>query len=682
MLYSPRSKETSPIKKAGSGKSTLMKYICVHETTLKALKAWAGSQNLVTASFFFWNAGLPMQKSKLGLLQSLLFQIFLACPSLIIEIFPTRLNQPWTQKELLKTLDRISKDLELSSKFCFFIDGLDEYEGDEEDIVNLLQSLASLPNVKICVSSRPWNAFMDAFSECRWKLILEDLTKDDMRKYVHAMLVKSKVFAKIAEKDSRCQTLMPQIADKAQGVWLWVYLVVRDLLRDLRGEEEFPLLQRRLDSFPEELEKYFADIIDRIDKIHQEESAKIFLMTVKAEGPIPAIALKCLAMEQADSEYALKIQIQPLYSRPKEELSKWGKLLNSRCRDLLELKENPGPGIVRSSPMDPVLACRIEFLHRTVRDFLRDNYQTELQNRAENHFDAHTSLCKIMLVVIKAYQSDASKERLEAQLLGFVDEMLWYAWEIERKGSSDITLLDELDRVLSHFNHEIRKICGHEGHWTNMRVEATVENTSLSEHGHCTFLALAIQEGLHLYVERKLDECPELIVEKKGRPLLDYCLRPPRRVFGQLMFLNNQQQYDYRYVNTKILSSLLSRGADPNSPVLFHLSDTIWSLFLKSCAPYNFRLPEKLSAEVKKSWYEASILLIDHGADMNLARKLLDRGGSPVWKDFQKLFGPERANRLVAREVQEPHGINLQDLEEIPSKLSQASFIRRLFGWF
>jgi hypothetical protein len=46
--------------KPGSGKSTLMKFICEHENTRKILETWAKSkgQELVTASFFFWNAGM------------------------------------------------------------------------------------------------------------------------------------------------------------------------------------------------------------------------------------------------------------------------------------------------------------------------------------------------------------------------------------------------------------------------------------------------------------------------------------------------------------------------------------------------------------------------------------------------------------------------------------------------
>jgi hypothetical protein len=234
-----------------------MKYIRDHETTLETLHRWAGTERLFTASFFFWNSGYPMQKSQVGLLQSLLYQVLRACPTLIMQLCPSKvLIEPWQRKELFEALNAVSKQTTLHGKFCFFVDGLDEYEGDDEDIIVLLQALASSPNVKICVSSRPWNAFLDAFDDSEWKLALEDLTSNDMRKYVQTMLVQSEAYRKISE-DPRCETLVPQIAQKAQGVWLWVYLVVRDLLRDLKAEEEYPLLQRRLDSFPNEVSLSF-----------------------------------------------------------------------------------------------------------------------------------------------------------------------------------------------------------------------------------------------------------------------------------------------------------------------------------------------------------------------------------------------------------------------------------------
>ncbi|EWY81933.1 hypothetical protein FOYG_16139 [Fusarium oxysporum NRRL 32931] len=53
--------------KAGSGKSTLMKFLATHVETEIRLKTWGKGQKVITASHFFWNAGMPMQKSLTGL---------------------------------------------------------------------------------------------------------------------------------------------------------------------------------------------------------------------------------------------------------------------------------------------------------------------------------------------------------------------------------------------------------------------------------------------------------------------------------------------------------------------------------------------------------------------------------------------------------------------------------------
>ena len=67
--------------RAGSGKSTLMKFLQNHEKTLSALKAWSGSKQILTTSFFFWRAGTEMQKSQHGLLKTLLFHVLRQCPA-------------------------------------------------------------------------------------------------------------------------------------------------------------------------------------------------------------------------------------------------------------------------------------------------------------------------------------------------------------------------------------------------------------------------------------------------------------------------------------------------------------------------------------------------------------------------------------------------------------------------
>ena len=53
--------------KPGSGKSTLMKFLCQHIATTDALLLWAGNKTLVFARFFFRNQGKRLQRSIIGL---------------------------------------------------------------------------------------------------------------------------------------------------------------------------------------------------------------------------------------------------------------------------------------------------------------------------------------------------------------------------------------------------------------------------------------------------------------------------------------------------------------------------------------------------------------------------------------------------------------------------------------
>ena len=158
-----------------------------------------GIRQLVFASFFFWKPGTVMQKSLTGLIRSLLHDVLKECPDLIREILPDYWGQikstPWqvqsklplTDKEIREAFSRLISDPTLYTNhcFCFFIDGLDEYEGtyqeDPKTLVELLNSWTrhAPTAIKICVSSRGYNVFMNAFAEDQ-RICLHNLTRSDM----------------------------------------------------------------------------------------------------------------------------------------------------------------------------------------------------------------------------------------------------------------------------------------------------------------------------------------------------------------------------------------------------------------------------------------------------------------------------------------------------------------------
>jgi hypothetical protein len=166
--------------KAGSGKSTLMKHIFDEPKTRKYLQQWCNScPSLVfrccIATFFFWNSGTSMQQSQQGLLSSLLFQVLGEHTNLIPIVFPKRWAElyngeldlgrqitlkPWSITELYSGFEKLINQKVYFVKFCFFVDGLDEFSGDVEQLCMLFRRLQEKSNnVKFCLSSRPWVEF-------------------------------------------------------------------------------------------------------------------------------------------------------------------------------------------------------------------------------------------------------------------------------------------------------------------------------------------------------------------------------------------------------------------------------------------------------------------------------------------------------------------------------------------
>jgi hypothetical protein len=100
----------------------------------------------------------------------------------------------WDVDNLIEIFHRLMKHA-ISIKFCIFIDGLDEYHGAVEKLVDILETISINSNVKICVSSRPWIEFIDAYGGNTEQLLkLEDLTKNDIRRYAADRFGQNKQF--------------------------------------------------------------------------------------------------------------------------------------------------------------------------------------------------------------------------------------------------------------------------------------------------------------------------------------------------------------------------------------------------------------------------------------------------------------------------------------------------------
>ncbi|KAJ5528336.1 hypothetical protein N7513_012495 [Penicillium frequentans] len=252
--------------KAGSGKSTLMKWLLCEDRTTQLLESWAGSKVLLKAHYFFWGSGTNEQKTLSGLLRSLLYDLLRQRSDPIFKISASKWRSydlelghfpSWSCSDLVNALRIFLQSSAEHAKVCLFIDGLDELAGDDDDrreVLGLLKEFSTRAHVKICVSSRPWQIFAQAFAGCP-QLRLEDLTRKDIRDYVTETFEVDERCQHLRRKDEKIYSqLIFEVTDKAKGVWLWVILVTRSLLRGFRNEDTVMDLLNRLRQIPEKLD--------------------------------------------------------------------------------------------------------------------------------------------------------------------------------------------------------------------------------------------------------------------------------------------------------------------------------------------------------------------------------------------------------------------------------------------
>jgi hypothetical protein len=431
--------------KAGSGKSTLMKLLYKSPRTEALLASWSKGDKLVTAHHFFWNTGSYMQKSQRGLLQSLCYEILRQCPRLIPEVCHERWHQArrtWTFEELMELVTRLStRQLDADGqplKYCFFIDGLDEYDGNHDDTIKILKQMARSDNIKLCLSSRPWNVFENAFGKDPTRtLLLQELTYQDIATYVDGELSRNESYLEMVRQSSSCRMIVTETTERAQGVFLWVFLALRELQRSLLNGDSFHDLQRRLRRMPPDLEPYFDRMLNNIDPFYQEQSAQTFLLCQKARSPLPLLGLAALESHDLAENFASHWIVEPDQVTSIED--KMRRRVNARCQDLLEVYSVDRRRTV------------VDFLHRTVRDFLKTReMHDKLTFRAGQEFDVLESLCTVMLVPVSRAFADGLWPPRGNYAAGDLQDFAAYAKQItDQRGDIPVAVIDRLTHLVS-----------------------------------------------------------------------------------------------------------------------------------------------------------------------------------------------------------------------------------------
>ncbi|KAI0871317.1 hypothetical protein GGS24DRAFT_471965 [Hypoxylon argillaceum] len=440
--------------KAGSGKSTLMKFLKDHPVTLQHLEKWAGKKPLIIAQHYFWSSGTSIQKSQEGLFRALLLQILTQRTNLIQIVSETRWNaqyadcfNPWSRAELERALENLATIDDVDCKICLFIDGLDEYDGDHAQLVSVIRRISSANNIKTCVSSRAWFSFSDSFENSRWKLYLQDLTCEDIRRFVQDNLQNDTRFNRLQQRNRyAADEMTSEITRRANGVFLWVFLVVRSILRGLGNEDTISDLQRRLGELPSDLQEFFDRMLSSIEEVYIKRVARLFLTMSYAETTFPVITF--YFMDFGDESFSLKplpfLRTWPdIDDSEAAALSTKKRQLIAQGRDLIYITPDPGA---------PVLfAERVGFLHRTVVDFLHTtNIKGKLLQLAGDGFNLTRILLGANIGQARSLMHLHRLTYIMPYLRQWVLGTLYYALEMEISSeTAEVNVLDELDSIIT-----------------------------------------------------------------------------------------------------------------------------------------------------------------------------------------------------------------------------------------
>ncbi|KAK4227278.1 hypothetical protein QBC38DRAFT_195346 [Podospora fimiseda] len=639
--------------KPGSGKSTLMKFLADSPKVKSALEYWAGEKECVFVSSYFWLAGGPLQKSLEGVLRSILFDIFVSNTNLIPLAVPGRWESlmktesqhtefaDWTVSELKTALTKLSSLENADTRFCLFIDGLDEYNGDHENLMQYIKSISEGPNFKLCVSSRPWIVFEDGLGlDATRKLYIHELTGGDIRRYAEDKFNENVQWRIKASTNVLYKKFIEEIIEKAKGVFLWVVLVVQSLNEGVSNGDSVYLLEKRLHELPSELEPFFRHILHSVPHRYHKHMALYFQVTLQALEPLSLLHYSFLDeyLECEDHFMLLDSQADDLGEldlRARHAMMQ--RRLSARCRGLLVADgRDPEGYMLHDSEYDNYPessywpdSWTTGFLHRTVHDFLRTEEMQGFLSQILCDCRINEALLMSHILYTKLADLNPAPEELLGQ--GHLRQALYYAAKSGKESpDSDLAVActDELIRVHSAYISDITVIHMTLHNNLDEYLKMKLDSDSQGYRNPTDLLFHTLQAVIHpMTLEEWARILPmvEILLKNDAKPSVDM-------LSGYLTNLASKVStcVDEEFIrhHQMVLSLLLSQISDIN-----HLIDgrnVLWGEFMLDVTFINWS-ESLVSRKVAKAWVDLAQTIFDHGGDPNAPFK----GTSTVWMETQ-----------------------------------------------
>ncbi|ETS76211.1 hypothetical protein PFICI_11598 [Pestalotiopsis fici W106-1] len=690
--------------KPGSGKSTIMRYISEHKTTAQLLRSWAGEDKLTKASFYFWTSGSEEQRSQTGLLRYLLHQLLSSSAHLMPKVFPElwqklstmstreriRFSVEWNAIELMDGFHRFLAHALDSTKICLFVDGLDEFDGDHQEIIRFFKAIAEdgeRKGVKLCLSSRPWPVFEEAFAYAVPNLKLQELTFNDMATYVEDNLSQDpKMKQIVCQKAIGGNSLVHDVVHRAEGVFLWVRLVVRKILEIHGHDPDLSRIRPFLQTLPSDLDNLFDKLLFQDQTPAQiTETSHMFQLVHARE-----VVANFIKDESANSLtiWELAFALDAAIVGDDEDFEEaTNDEIHARCNATVERINVSSTGLLetyldqtRDDRFVPILSqrsdhtraqgrdlaeSRVTYLHRTVRDYLiaKQGVWSKILGHCAADFDPHERLiqsyCQRLRHSIEPIEHHRRLDDWYPDIALSLSHARYMTYT-PRRQNTQIALVNQVEHGISWY--WLRRPGDEYDHWARGcfgTYEQRKGNKLIIQH---PYLALCTKFGLEQYVLATLDHLAEdeghvdsaetdssTLHIKEETPLLSYALEFLTSRQKTIMPLSSpafiKSLLESRHLSHPVLGRLIgTANMEFDSPIKKKQGTTPWLLTLSQLRDAKRRgwiEPFDVSTDGTFRWTKIVKLLIQEGQ--------ADRNAFLKWNGFDEecyakdvLSGPEQ----------------------------------------
>ena len=362
----------------GSGKSTLMKKVYSH------VEASPHDPSSVLAAFFFNARGNELEKSPTGLFRTLLHRLcqrISALRDLVVKTYVQKcrlMNTGWRWqlselKELLASA--VTSSVLGKRSLLLFVDALDECDlAATQSVIQFFEDLTSSSiaegsSFNICLSSRYWPIF--SIRNC-FVARVELENEGDINRYIEEHLGLPHVNEKEFEVLSLLRT---EIRERAEGTFLWVVLVIRELLNASVAGATLGELRSIVQKVPRELGEIYQHQLQSTKTEDRDRMLRLLQLVFYAQEPLSVTELRyALAFGcKAYSSYGEWSQSSD-YVRSDDQMEK---RVRQHSKGLIEVVQLPQEG-------ETVL----QFVHQSVIDFLAADGFSFLRDSKERTHNA------------------------------------------------------------------------------------------------------------------------------------------------------------------------------------------------------------------------------------------------------------------------------------------------------